>query len=118
MSRREPEVRLQVMLDHAREAVELASRTTQQDLHNNRVLALALMHLVESVPQVASQITLDMRQEWSQIPWRAIWRMAGRIDDGYGLRTVDAKMLWATIRDDLPPLIAQLEAALPPSEPQ
>lgn len=43
------EVRLRHMLDHAREAVEIAGDYSEQDLASNRMLELALVRLVEII---------------------------------------------------------------------
>lgn len=49
MSRRDDEVRLLHMLDHAQEAVEMCRGRTRQDLGADRMLNLAMVRLVEVV---------------------------------------------------------------------
>ncbi|MBZ0252771.1 MAG: hypothetical protein K8I02_05465 [Candidatus Methylomirabilis sp.] len=49
------------MLDHAREAVELARRAPPQDSTEERLLSLALSHLVTIVGEAASQVSPEDR---------------------------------------------------------
>jgi uncharacterized protein with HEPN domain len=44
------------------------------------------------------------------LPWSAIVGMRNRLIHGY--HDVDLDVVWVTLTDDLPPLIAQLEAVL------
>jgi len=55
MSRHSPEVRLRHMLDHAREAVELARGKTRADLASIRLLQLGLVRLVEIIGEAAAK---------------------------------------------------------------
>jgi uncharacterized protein with HEPN domain len=48
-----------------------------------------------------------MKSSNSYIPWPEIVGMRNRLIHGYD--TVDLKVLWDTISEDLPPLIADLE---------
>jgi len=68
MSRHSPEVRLRHMLDHAREAVELASGKTRADLASTRLLQLGLVRLVEIVGEAAASIPKDQRTKYPEIP--------------------------------------------------
>ena len=68
MSRHSPEVRLRHMLDHAREAVELAEGKTREDLANIRLLQLGLIRLVEIVGEAAASIPRDQRAKYPVIP--------------------------------------------------
>ena len=46
MSKRDPEIALQQMLSHAREAVELIQGKSRADLDEDRLLNLALTRLI------------------------------------------------------------------------
>jgi uncharacterized protein with HEPN domain len=56
MTRRDDATRLRHMLDHAREAVDLAAGRTREDLERDRVLELALVRLVELVGEASTQV--------------------------------------------------------------
>ena len=95
------------MLDHAREAVEMVVGKTQADLAQHRMLELALIRLVEIIGEAATRVGSEMKSSNPQVPWREIIGMRNRLTHGYD--TVDLKVLWDTIAEDLPPLITDLD---------
>jgi uncharacterized protein with HEPN domain len=98
------------MLSHAEEAVKMAAGRTRQDLETDRQLNLALTRLLEIIGEAANRITPPARQRCPTIPWAAMTGMRNRLIHGYD--DVDFDILWDVIQHDLPPLIAQLRAAL------
>lgn len=94
------------MLDHAREAVEMAQGCTLEDLHARRQLNLALVRLVEIIGEAANRVSESTRTSHPDIPWREIIAMRNRVIHGYD--SIDFKVLWDVIQFDLPPLIASL----------
>lgn len=107
MSQHDDQVYLKHMLDHAREAVEMVAGKTQADLARHRMLELALIRLVEIIGEAATRVGNEMKSSNPQVPWREIIGMRNRLTHGYD--TVDLKVLWDTILEDLPPLISDLE---------
>ena len=103
-------LRLLHMLEHAREAVKLTDGKTRADLAGDRLLDLALVRLVEIVGEAASRVSEETQARHPRIPWREVTAMRHRLAHGYD--AVDLDILWDTIREDLPPLIAQLQAAV------
>jgi uncharacterized protein with HEPN domain len=95
------------MLDHAREAVSLVARKERGDLDTDRVLQLALVRLIEIVGEAARQVSDETQTRHPQIPWPQVISTRNRLVHGYDF--VDHDILWETITDDLPALIAQLE---------
>jgi len=108
MSRHDPMVRVRHMLDHTREAVEMVKGKTRADLDADRQLNLALVRLVEVIGEAAARIPDDFRARYPQVPWRQIVGMRHRMIHDYDV--IDFDILWAVLRQDLPPLIEQLEA--------
>jgi uncharacterized protein with HEPN domain len=100
-------VRLRHMLDHAREAVSLVVRKERGDLDTDRVLQLALVRLIEIVGEAARRVSDETQSRHPQIPWPQVISTRNRLVHGYDF--VDHDILWETITDDLPALIAQLE---------
>jgi uncharacterized protein with HEPN domain len=98
------------MLEHAREAVSHVSMRRREDLDTDRLLRLALERLVEIVGEAANRVSAPTQKRFVKVPWREAISMRHRVSDGYD--TVDYDLLWDTIRDDFPPLIATLEDAL------
>ncbi len=110
MSRREAAVRLRHMLDHAREAVEMAHGKARSDLDSDRKLNLALVRLLEIVGEAATRMTLAERNQYPGIPWEGIVGLRNRLIHGYD--SVDFDILWQIVTKDLPPLIKSLEKVL------
>ena len=57
------------MLEHAREAVEMIHGRTRAELQTNRMLQLALVHLVQTVGEAATRVSAAGRARYSEIPW-------------------------------------------------
>jgi uncharacterized protein with HEPN domain len=107
MSRHDDFIRLQHMLDHAREASALIKGKNRIDLDTDRVLELALVRLLEIIGEAANRISSEMRSNYTGIPWFQIISLRHRLIHGYD--AVDLDILWEILTKDLPPLIAELE---------
>ncbi len=59
MSKHDDQVSLKDMLDHAREAINLLGNVSCEELGHNRVLQLALTHLVEIVGEAGNCVSLQ-----------------------------------------------------------
>ena len=114
MSRHDDAVRLHHMLDHAREAIHMASGRTRPDLDSDRQFALAMTRLLEILGEAAARVSETGRQTWPTIPWAKIVGLRNRLIHGYD--KVDFDILWTTVVDDLPPLATALDACLEGSD--
>ncbi len=101
------------MLDHAKEAVAMIEGKRRADLDRDRQLNLALVRLMEIIGEAASRIPEDARCRYPQVPWTQIVSLRNRLIHGYD--AVDFDILWEILKSDLPPLIAALEKAVPPT---
>jgi uncharacterized protein with HEPN domain len=110
MTRHDDTTRLRHMLDHALEAVDMARGQEPEELKKNRMLQLALVHLVEIIGEAAARVSPEGQNQNPSIPWRQAKGMRNRLIHGYD--TIDLDILWDTIQEDLPPLIEQLRQAL------
>ena len=84
MPRDRDRVRLLHMLEHSREAIQLVSGKTRQDLDADRVLSLAVVRLLEIVG------------------------LRNRLIHGYD--SVDLDIVWSIVKGDLPALVRDLNA--------
>ena len=100
-------VRLQHMLDAAEEAVSFARGQTRAGLEQDRKLVLALVKDVEIIGEAAYRISPATHERLSDIPWDDIIGMRHRLVHAYF--EIILAILWRTIEDDLPPLIAVLQ---------
>jgi uncharacterized protein with HEPN domain len=100
-------VRLRHMLDAAREAVALSQDRTREDLDTDRLLNLALVHLLEILGEAARGLSAAFRDAHSQVPWKLVAGMRDRLIHGYF--DVNLDIVWRTVKEDLPALVAQLQ---------
>lgn len=107
-------VRLRHMLDAAREAESFAQGKTRSSLDTDRKLVLALVKSIEIVGEAAAKVTKKCRKDLPQIPWQNIIGMRNRLIHAY--YDINLDILWKTVTEDLPPLIAELEKIVPPEE--
>ena len=99
-------VRLRHMLDAAREAIAFAHGRLRTDLDEDRQLVLALVKAIEIIGEAACQVSSATRQQLPDIPWDDIVGMRHRLVHAYF--DINLDILWKTVEEDLPPLIAVL----------
>lgn len=107
MTKRDPDIFYQHMLDHAREAVGLVQGKTRVDLDNDRLLNLALVRLLEIIGEAANRISTEDQSRHPHIPWPQIISLRNRLIHGYA--SVDFDILWQIVSHDLPALITSIE---------
>jgi uncharacterized protein with HEPN domain len=98
------------MLEHAREAVEMIREHPRTDVQTNRMLQLALAHLVQTVGEAATRVSAAARVRYPDVPWGQAITTRHRMVHSYD--RIDYNVVWDTIADDFPPLVAALEQAL------
>lgn len=108
---RDDEIRLRHMLDAAREAVSFARGRVRADLEADRQLVLSLVKDIEIVGEAAAQVTGPARTQLPEIPWQSIVAMRNRLVHAYF--DINLEIVWQTVQQDLPMLIAKLESILP-----
>ena len=109
---RDDDARLLDMLLAAREAMTFVSRLTFLEFQRNRMAQLAVLKAVETVGEAASRIGTDTREAHPEIPWSGIIGMRHRLVHGYF--SINLERVWETARRDVPRLVSQLEALVPP----
>ncbi len=72
MSRHDDTTSMGQVLDHAREAVQMAEGFSRADLNSDRKLELSLTRLVEIVGEAAKRVSTDRRAAVPQIPWKEV----------------------------------------------
>ncbi|MBI4610960.1 MAG: DUF86 domain-containing protein [Candidatus Rokubacteria bacterium] len=102
--------RLRHMRDAAREALEFARGRVRSDLDTDRMLVLALIKDTEIIGEAANQVSEETRAQFPKIPWADIIGMRHRLVHAYF--DINLEILWRTVQQDLPPLLAALEKAL------
>lgn len=100
-------VRIRHILDAAREAISFADNRRRTDLDTDRKLNLSLVRLLEIIGEAARGISEEFRQNHPDLPWNKMVGMRDRLIHGYF--DVNLDVVWETITEDLPGLVAQLE---------
>lgn len=95
---------------NAREALDIAAGNNFEDLSKDRILELALIRLLEVIGEAAARVSVVGQKKYQTIPWAQVTGMRNRLIHGYD--QVDLGVLWDTIQEDLPPLIAEIEKIL------
>lgn len=104
-------VRIRHILDAAREAIAFAKDRTRANLDTDRKLNLSLVRLLEIIGEAARGISQEFRDSHPALPWKTMIGMRDRLIHGYF--DVNLDVVWQTVTEDLPPLIAQLEKIVP-----
>ncbi|MHC4521805.1 MAG: HepT-like ribonuclease domain-containing protein [Planctomycetota bacterium] len=87
--------------------LDAACGQQRSDLDTDRKLCLSLIHLLEIIGEAARGVSAQVRQDHPDVPWKKMMGMRGRLIHGYF--DVNLDVVWQTIGEDLPALLAQLE---------
>jgi uncharacterized protein with HEPN domain len=109
--RKDDTVRLRHMRDAAHEAIAFASSRSRVQLDDDRMLVLALVKEVEIIGEAAFRISKPTRDQLPEIPWDDVIGMRHRLVHAYF--DINLDILWRTVQDDLPQLLAVLEKVTP-----
>ncbi len=101
------QTRLRHMLEAAHEAIAMARGQQRTDLDTDRKLTLSLVHLLEIVGEAAKGVSPEFRQKHPELPWKSMMSMRNRLIHGYF--DVNLNIVWQTVNEDLPDLVARLE---------
>ena len=110
MSRRESSVSIRQMQDHAQEAVELMRGRSRSDLDSDRLLALAVVRLLEIIGEAAGRVPAEEQARRPTIPWASIVGLRNRLVHAYD--DVDYDIVWQIVTVDLPALVLELSATV------
>ena len=106
------ELRLRNMRDAANSARKIARGRTRELLETDEMFNYAILHLVQIIGEAANQVTPETRDRLPNLKWRQMIAMRNRIIHAYD--DLDLDIVWNTVINDLPTLISELEAILPP----
>lgn len=109
---RDDESYLLDMLVAARDAMTYAENLSYDDFKQNREKQRAIFNAVQEVGEAASRISPEYRNVHLSIAWPDIVGMRNRLVHAYF--DIDLRVVWDTVRNDLPALVAQLESLSPP----
>jgi uncharacterized protein with HEPN domain len=102
--------RLRHMRDAAQKAVRFARGKTRDALEVDEMLTLSLVKCIEIVGEAAARVTQERQSNLAQIPWAQIVGMRNRLIHAYF--QIDLDIVWNTVTQALPGLIAKLEVII------
>ena len=82
------------------------------DFERDERIAFSVAKAIEIIGEAAAQVGRETREAHSDIPWRDIIAMRNRLVHVYF--EINLKLVWKTVRHDLPDLIVRLEPLVPP----
>lgn len=103
-------IRLSDMRDNAARALAFLDARGPLDLDADPLHAYAILHAVQIVGEAARKIPDVVRESAPSVAWQASVAMRNILVHDYG--NVSLQILVDTVRNDFPPLIADLERLL------
>ena len=80
---------------------------TQTELEQNEVLLDSVLFCLIQISENSTKLTEAFKKQYKEVPWHAMKGMRNRIVHDYG--EVDLKIVYDTIKLDLPKLVNILE---------
>ena len=110
MSRHDPKVTLRQMADYVRRAQELCRQNELAAILIDWQKRAAFERVMEVIGEAVKRLPAELCQRYPAVPWKLIAGMRDRVSHGYD--GIDYGMLWDTVDDDLPGLLATVEQML------
>ena len=103
----EDKIRLRHMLDASLEIQQYVQSATREDLNHDTKLVHSLVHLFEIIGEAANQVSVELREKATDIPWFIIIGMRNRLIHAYF--DINLDVVWSTSTEDIPLLITNLK---------
>ncbi|MCS6830856.1 MAG: DUF86 domain-containing protein [Armatimonadota bacterium] len=100
------------MLVAARRAVNRLANTTEEEFLVDEDAQWFMFSQIVIIGEAANRVDGETRARYAHIPWSAAISMRHRMVHGYD--SIDWRIVYATVKYDLPALIEALKAVVPP----
>jgi uncharacterized protein with HEPN domain len=98
------------MLENTEKAIGFVTGMNFEQFSVDEKTIYAVVRAVEIIGEASRKIPKDLRQTYSEIPWREIAGTRDKlVHDYFG---VNLSVVWRTVQDDLPTLAKQLQTLL------
>jgi uncharacterized protein with HEPN domain len=104
MSRHDPKVTLQQVVEYARHAQELCAQNTLAGLFTNWQKRAAFERVMEILGEAVKRLPPELTARYPTVDWRGIAGMRDRVSHGYD--AVDYGLLWQSVETHVPGLLA------------
>lgn len=101
-------IRLRHMAEAAQQALAFCTGRQRVELESDAMLRMALLHVVQIIGEAGARMSAEGRRAVPGIEWPLIVAMRNRLVHAYF--DVDTAILWATVQQSLPPMLAQIRA--------
>jgi uncharacterized protein with HEPN domain len=98
------------MIEAAEAALEFCEGQTAESFAGDRLVGFAVVRAIQLVGQAARGVSEELQSAHPEIPWREMIGMRNVVVHDYA--DVDMALVWKTVRDDLPALVARLRPIL------
>lgn len=102
-------IRMQHMLDAARDVGILATGRSINDLRANMPFRRALVNAIQEIGEAAAKVSPQGCARIPAVPWAMVVGMRNRLVHGYD--EINFEVVWRVATEEVPVLIAALEAA-------
>ena len=103
-------IRMQHMLEAAREAVAYANGRSRCDLDTDRQLMHSMVRCIEIIGEAANRVSANCQAAHPDLGWQDMIGMRNRLAHGYF--DINLTIVWQTVVEELPALIQKLERVL------
>lgn len=107
---RDSRVYLEDILEAVRHALRFAESLNFEQFHTDVRTIYAVSRALEIVGEAAKSIPESVRILAPEIPWQEMAGMRDKLIHGY--QGVDLRVLWRTVQEDLPDLLASVSRLL------
>lgn len=101
---------LRDILEYTDLAAELLGDMDLERFQEDRRTHLAVVRALEVIGEAGRQVPGPVRRRYASVPWAEVIGMRNKMIHGYF--GVDLRVVWDTVREDLPPLRAAVAKVL------
>jgi len=110
MKKPDDKTRLRHMRDAALDAREFLGETTFEELQSDKKLGNSIVRSLEIIGEAAANVSKTTQSKYPEIEWSVIIGMRNRLIHAYF--DINYHIVWQTVKENLPPLIEQLQSIL------
>jgi uncharacterized protein with HEPN domain len=107
---RDPHVYLDDILDAAKKAREFSAGFSFEQFEADEKTVYAVVRALEIVGEASKQVAPEIRDLAPEIPWRLMTGMRDKLIHAYS--GIDLKVVWRTIQEELPGVVAGIESLI------